>query len=153
MKKLSICLFAFLFFCCATGYQSSGFRGGFEETQLDDNVFKISFKGNAYTSKEKANDFNLLRCSEVTLKNNFKYFVIKEKSDFSKTTTDYVMQKNNYNYGSYNKSAIYTASEDTTSKPRIANTIECYKEKPKTENTVYNAEMTQKNLKQKYNIQ
>jgi len=152
MKKLSICLFVFLFFSCATGYQPSGFKGGFEETQLDDNVFKITFKGNTYTSKEKANDFNLLRCSEVTLQNNFKYFIIKETYDFSKETTQYVMQKNN-NYNSYNKNATYTANEKTRTRPRIANTIECYKEKPKSENTVYNAEMIQKNLKKKYNIQ
>ena len=145
MKKLFICLSAFLLFSCATGYQSMSFRGGFEETQLDDNVFKVSFKGNQYTSKERASDFNLLRCSEISLQHNFKYFVIKENADFSKTTTDYVVQKNN-NYSQYSNNT-YTASEETSTKPRISNTIECFKEKPKTENTVYNAELTQKNLK------
>lgn len=149
-KVFIVCLSAFCFFSCATGYQASGFKGGFEQTQLDDNVFKVSFRGNAYTSKEKVSDYALLRCAEVTLQNDFKYFVIKDNKDFSKTSTNYDVQKNN-NYSQYNNN-VYSMNENTTTKARLENTIECYKEKPKTENTVYNAEITQRNLKQKYNI-
>ena len=31
---------------CATAYQPEGLTGGFDETQLDRNVFRVSFKGN-----------------------------------------------------------------------------------------------------------
>src|SRR5258708_35613196 len=37
---------------CATGYHAHGLSGGFSETQLDENVFQVSFKGNGYTSRE-----------------------------------------------------------------------------------------------------
>lgn len=35
---------------CATGYHARGLSGGFSETQLDENVFEVSFHGNGYTS-------------------------------------------------------------------------------------------------------
>jgi hypothetical protein len=34
---------------CATGYQAQGFTGGFDETQLSPNVYRVTFKGNGYT--------------------------------------------------------------------------------------------------------
>lgn len=43
---------------CATTYRSLGLLGGFKEIQLDENVFKVSFKGNGFTSIERAADFN-----------------------------------------------------------------------------------------------
>ena len=48
---------------CATAYQKQGLTGGFSETQLGENVFQISFKGNGYTSQDRASDFTLLRGS------------------------------------------------------------------------------------------
>ena len=61
------------------------------------------------------------------------------------------MSFKSYSYSGYNNG--YTATENSTTKARIENTIECYKEKPNTENTIYNAEITLKNIKKKYNIQ
>src|SRR5882724_2256033 len=61
---------------CATTYQPQSFSGGFSETQLDKNVFRVSFKGNGYTQAERAEEMALLRSAELTLKNGFKYFVI-----------------------------------------------------------------------------
>ncbi|MCG3824025.1 CC0125/CC1285 family lipoprotein [Photobacterium damselae] len=77
MKKtiFSIAL-ALTLTACATPYQSSGFRGGFEESQLAPNVFEISFKGNAFISRETTRDYVLLRASELTINNGYKYFSI-----------------------------------------------------------------------------
>ena len=44
---------------CATTYQPSGLTGGFDEVQLDTNVYQVSFRGNGYTSAERAADLCL----------------------------------------------------------------------------------------------
>lgn len=61
---------------CSTAYQSRGFSGGYSETQLDENIFKVSFSGNGYISGHKVADYTLLRSAELTLQNGFKYFAI-----------------------------------------------------------------------------
>ena len=46
---------------CATGYPSSGFSGGFEETALAPNIYRVEFSGNGYTSSTRAEELALLR--------------------------------------------------------------------------------------------
>jgi len=61
-------------FGCATAYQSRGFTGGFEETKLGDNIYKVGFAANGFTSPERADRFLLRRCAEITLEQGFRYF-------------------------------------------------------------------------------
>ena len=63
---------------CATTYQSESLLGGFSSSQLDENVFQVSFKGNAFVSPEKASDYSLLRAAEIALEKGYKYFVIAD---------------------------------------------------------------------------
>ena len=65
---------------CSTPYQTYGGRGGYSEKKLSDNKFKISFSGNIYTRRYKANDFALLRSAEIADQNNFKFFKIDSDS-------------------------------------------------------------------------
>ena len=46
---------------CATPYQPMSFGGGFAETQLDENVFRVEVRGNGFTGRERVQDFALLR--------------------------------------------------------------------------------------------
>ncbi len=69
---------ALVFGGCATGYKKIGFNGGFSEEKKSENKFQVSFKGNRYTHRIRATDFNLLRSAEVTLENGFRYFVIQD---------------------------------------------------------------------------
>src|SRR5262245_15060327 len=72
---------------CATPYQSTGFSGGFSETRLAPDVFRVNFSGNGYTSAERAQDFAFLRAAELTLAAGFKYFVpLKEASSTTVST-------------------------------------------------------------------
>lgn len=74
---------------CSSPYQANGVRGGYTEKKLNDNKFKISFYGNIYTRRYKANDFALLRSAEIADQNNFKFFKIDSDSKiygFSSTT-------------------------------------------------------------------
>ena len=59
---------------CATPYKPDGLMGGFSERQLGQDVFVVSFQGNGYTRDQRARDFLLLRCAEVTLSHGGKYF-------------------------------------------------------------------------------
>ena len=60
----------------ATGFQSTGFAGGFEDAQLAPDIYRVSFSGNAFTSSDRVQDFALLRAAELTLANKAQYFAI-----------------------------------------------------------------------------
>lgn len=164
MKKALIGLSALLiifFSGCATSYQPDGLTGGFKEVQLAEDVFKVSFKGNAYTDKERATDYALLRAGEVTLKYGYKYFVVMDAQNYSKTgsyttPTTYNTYGNISGYGNtaYYSGTTYAAGGQTytTSKPRSSNTIKCFKTKPRINAQAYNAEFLVKSIKQQYKI-
>ncbi len=119
MKKFIIAVTIVLFIQgCATSYQPLDFGGGYREVQLDENVFKVSFRGNDSTHQERATDFTLLRSAELTLENGFKYFVIVDEKTATRTSWDTTSD----GFGGLTTTAI--------SKPSVANTIVLYKEKP-----------------------
>ena len=161
MIRLTIILFLIaLSQGCATTYQSSGFTGGYSQTQLDENVFRVVFKGNGYTGRERVADFTLLRSAELALENGYKYFVIIDSNSHTRNST-YTTPIRSYTtvsaYGSGN--SVYGNASTTTyggqtyniSKPSSSNTIVCFKEKP-SEVFSYNAEFIHKNISDKYEI-
>jgi len=161
MKHLIlIAISALLIQGCATSYQGSGFSGGYSETQLDENVFNVSFRGNGYTGRERVADFTLLRSAELTLNNGFQYFAIIDANSYTSNstyttpttsnTTGNAYGSGNYAYGS----ATTTTTGGQTyniSKPSSSNTIVLFKEKPASVFT-YNAKFIYKNIRQKYGI-
>ena len=146
---------------CATTYQPNSFTGGYSETQLGENIFQVSFRGNGYTSRERASDFSLLRSAEVALENGFRYFVIVESEKGSKVgayttpttsyTTGSAYGSGNYAYGSAT-TTTYGGQTYFISKPRATNTILCFKEKPEINGLVFDAEFVAKSIRQKYNL-
>ena len=72
---------------CATPYHSTGFTGGYSDTQLAPDVFRIVFRGNGYTSTERAQDFALLRASELTLQNGFICFAVIDEQESTSTSS------------------------------------------------------------------
>lgn len=148
-----------LIYSCATSYQSTAYTGGFSETQLDENVYKVIFRGNGYTSSERASDFCLLRCAELCLSTGYTYFIIVENQDRSKQY-QYTTPSRTTTTGRANVigNSVYGSSSSTTSggqtynisKPRSENTIICFKEKP--EYFSYNAEFIYRNISAKYGI-
>ncbi len=61
---------------CATTYQSMGITGGFDEKNLEGNIWRITFSGNGYATRETVQTYWLYRCSEVALDNGFDGFEI-----------------------------------------------------------------------------
>ncbi|KXI29136.1 CC0125/CC1285 family lipoprotein [Paraglaciecola hydrolytica] len=161
MKFLPVLLLSSILLSgCATTYQNSGYSGGYSETQLDENVFTVSFRGNGFTAKERVADFTLLRSAELTIQSGYKYFVIVNSNTSTSNstyttpttsnTTASVYGSGNYAYGN----ATTTTSGGQTyniSKPSASNTIVCFKEKPKN-GFSYNAEFIFKNITKKYDI-
>ena len=135
MRRLFPIMAVLFLWGCATPYQESGFSGGYKETRLKKNVFRVSFKGNSFTDKRRASDFALLRCAEVTLEKGFRFFVIagsrSRPGDSYAFTGIELMSINN---------------------PRSFYTIYCFEDKPPDYFIWYEATYLARSLRDKYEI-
>ncbi len=154
-------------FClgCATGYQRQGLTGGYTDTRIQDNMFRVGFKGNGYTSTEKAADMALLRCAELALENGYNYFVVMGENQETRAmavTTPVTANTsgnvnmyggNGYAYGNYQGTTTYSGGNTfLIHKPSTSMMIQCFKEKPNIAGMVYDAEQIRTNIKQSYGI-
>jgi hypothetical protein len=146
---------------CATVYQSEGLSGGFSETQLDTNVFRVSFRGNGYTRAEIAEELALLRSAELTRKNGFTHFAIIDgrTREQSGTYTAPTQSYTTANATAYGNSAYGTARTTTyggqtfhISKPSTTNTIMCFNGKPDIQGLTYDAQFICNSLGQKHGV-
>jgi hypothetical protein len=146
---------------CATAYQPQGLSGGFTETQLDTNVWRVLFKGNGYTRGEKAEDFAMLRSAELTLANGFSHFAFAESktgnevSAYTAPTTSYTTA----NASVYGNSVRGTATTQTygggttfISKPSAKNVVVMFNGKPNTGGLVFDAQFICNSMGQKYKV-
>ncbi len=134
-----VCL-CVLYVSCATPYQGKGFRGGFSETQLSENVFRVYFRGNGFTPQERAEDFTLLRSAEVAMEHGYPYFIIVDENSTVATTGAITTPTQSYTTATatgVGSTAYGTAQTSTVGghtffvrKPSTRNTIACFKEKP-----------------------
>ena len=79
---------------CATAYVPEGLnhctgygmcRGGYSESRLAEDTYRVSFQGNARTSRETTQKYLVYRCAEVTLNSGYEYFVfINENTETEK---------------------------------------------------------------------
>jgi hypothetical protein len=70
---------------CATGYQASGFKGGFSQTKVSEDTYRVLVTGNGYTTSERASQFLLRRCAELTLESGRRYFAMLDSDSDSRT--------------------------------------------------------------------
>jgi hypothetical protein len=137
MRKL-VLIVPFALFACATPYQRSGLRGGFSDTQLKENVFRVYFRGNGFSDAARTADFALLHGAELALEHGYPFFAIANEDSMT-----LVAATNNGRYGS-----------DIMVAPSSRNTIVCYQEKPSDAGAlVYEAAFIRKTLRAKYDIQ
>ena len=146
---------------CATPYQSTGFTGGFSETQLAPDVFRIYFRGNGYTSGERAEDFAMLRAADLCLQHSFTCFALLNESSSTSTsavtTPGYSYTTGSaYAYGNsatYSGQTVYSPGQTILiHKPHAGLLIRGFQTKPDGIYT-FDAAFLQKSLKQKYHIQ
>lgn len=160
---------------CATQYQKQGLTGGFDETQLTPNVLRVSFKGNGYTSPERAADLALLRCAEMTLQSGFSYFAIVDAKEGVRqetfTTPTYTTPSQSYTTlsatGNTSGNTTYISGQAQTttygpvthggqtytfSKPSATNTIVMVKTQNEFPGMTYDAKFLYESLGRKYEI-
>lgn len=133
---------------CATGYHSQGFLGGgYSEITTNPDSFIVTFKGNGYTSQERALRYVLLRASELTIKNSYKYFVVVSSLDqtssykYSNTYADTSGSASTYAYSNYANTLVKGSGSSSTYsgvvvKPGTSIRIKCYKEKPQNDDAI-----------------
>jgi hypothetical protein len=73
---LTLALSSVLAACVATPYQTSGLTGGFGEQQLKEDIWRVRFGGNGFTTRETAQTYWLYRCAEITLEKGYQGFEI-----------------------------------------------------------------------------
>lgn len=145
---------------CATPYQSTKFMGGYSDTQLAQDMFRVYFRGNVYTSMERAQDFALLHAAELAKQHGFAYFAVIDESS-STSVHAYTTPGQAYSSGSATSSGgLTTYSGQTTYyppgtylmyKPQAGLLIKCFTEKPEGIYT-FDAVFLEQSLKQKYGL-
>ena len=76
--------------------------GGFAETRLEANRFRVNFAGNSLTSRETVEGYLLFRAAELTVTNGYDWFAIVDRDTDRKVST-YAERDPFYRpwYGSY----------------------------------------------------
>ena len=156
LKKLITLMFiSVLFIGCATSYKDKSFfsGGGYSETQLDKNVFNVTFKGNKYTDRERASDLTLLRSAELTLENGFEYFIVRNSDNYSnkRIYTTPISTKTVTGVDGVAKTTVSGGNVYSTIRPSSSNTIVCFISKPKNVFS-YNAKFIYNSIAKKYEI-
>ncbi|MEG2263904.1 MAG: hypothetical protein RSC68_06010 [Acinetobacter sp.] len=149
---------------CASTYQANrsfGGNGGFEETELAPNYFRITFKGNAHTSADRVHDFALLRASELMgSRGCWAFEVVKSNSEVremsfympkTQSTNATVSSFGNTAYGNAT-TTTYGGNEIKQYFPRTSIDVKCSKKEVDIENGIFDTEFIQIALKQKYKI-
>ncbi len=155
---LSIALIAGALAGCATGYSSTNFTGGYSDTQLAPDVFRVKFNGNGYTSQERAQDFALLRAADLTLAHGFTRFAVINESDQT-VQESYTTPGTINTYGSYNSNTGYYSATSyydpgTTYnflKPRTGMLIRCFHEEQSSIYT-FDAAFLENSIRTKYKL-
>lgn len=162
MKKLIPLALLILASGCATQYQSSGFTGGFNETELAPGYFRISFRGNGVTSRERVSDFALLRASELMLSNKCTNFQVLNPKDSVSTSYYSTPQTSStnisaYQHGNYinGNATTITSGGGYESINRARTTIEvrCVNREADPSLNIFDSKFINQKLKQKYRIE
>ncbi len=114
---------------CATGYRPENANGGYSETQIDRNVFRVTFKGNIRVDQAQTNEMALLRSAEVTLANGFAWFVTS---------------------GNASTGSAVSLATNVVTIPATTITIVCFETRPETTGPVYDAREVVTRLGPKY---
>ena len=132
-KLILICLMATFLTGCATKYQAWSKYQGYKETKAEDDRIIVSFTANMHTDVQTVKDYLLYRCAELTLENEFDYFIIFEQQD--DTPRDYMTS-----------SGVGYESGQMNSAPTYSYVIKCGKGEKPNEYNAYNAKDVKNNL-------
>lgn len=81
-RVVAVAALAVVLASCATQYQQSSFTGGSDVKELRPDVYRVSFQGNGYTTKESVQVYWLYRCAELAVEKGFSGFEILSDMQF-----------------------------------------------------------------------
>ena len=123
MKSL-LTVFFFFITSCATIYQPKNLLGGYSASQINENTWKVTFEGNSYTSKTRAENFAMRRAAEITLREGYTHFLITDSDTYVKTSVHTIPQisrttgtVSDYGNFQYSDTTYYGGQTYTVSKP------------------------------------
>lgn len=123
MKRMIVACFVILCLsACASPYQRTNFFGGYDETVLAKNIFRVKFEGNGYTSPDRAKDFAMLRGAEVCLEHGYKFFVIAGDDSYTNTSSVYVPGNTTTSYTGQTTGQVYGNGQFAASSHGVATT-------------------------------
>ena len=122
MKKILLITFLFILSNCSTPYQKNSFMGltgGYKDSQLSHNSFRVVAKGNAFTSLDEVQNIVLMRAAELTVNNNYDVFqIIKSNTRINSSIVSNPGQTiTTYTPGQASSSATHGGSISTIKKP------------------------------------
>jgi hypothetical protein len=145
---------------CATQYTGRSLAGGYSDTQLAPDAFRITFSGNGFTSSERTQDFALLRAADLTLSHGFRYFAIINSASGGNTssitlpgqsyTTASATGYGNSVYGSATTTYV-PPTNIPIFKPNTGLLIRCFAERPEG-GFVFDAQFLSHSLRSKYGM-
>jgi hypothetical protein len=142
-KTLLVAIFLSLSLAgCKTTYKKDGFMGGFTDTRMSENVWRINVRGNGLTSEERVSDIVILRAADLATQNGFSHFAFVSEAKGEDTVTTYTPgQSSTYGtvtanpmsntatyYGTTTTSGGYFS---TIKKPKAESVVVMFKEEPK----------------------
>jgi hypothetical protein len=131
---------------CATAYQEKGYTGGFSETMLAPDTFKVQFSGNAYTSAERASDFVVLRAADKSIELGCNYFAVAGEANGASVGS---FTAGGAGWG--HRGAWGWSSTVPVVKPNSALLVKCFPEKPEGIN-VLDAHFVDQSIRTKYGL-
>jgi hypothetical protein len=61
---------------CATPYQRENLVGGYSDFHMAEKTYRVRFRANNYTSRDKVEAFLLYRCAELTDQLGYDHFIV-----------------------------------------------------------------------------
>jgi hypothetical protein len=61
--------------CVATAYHALSFSGGYKDTKIAEDRYKVHFEANGWTSADTARTYLMYRCAELTLSLGYDSFL------------------------------------------------------------------------------
>ncbi len=141
MKNLWIVGLALLMVGCstATTYHLKDFHGeGYGDYRLSADRFTVIFRANKHTEPEDVRRFALRRASEVATNYGYRYFIVEQERDLTRTSTFKPKEKWVSSFvdlleGTENPQKKIIEREREVPSPAMEFMIRCYNEKPKQE--------------------
>lgn len=152
MKKIllvSCVILSITLTSCATPYQATGFSGGYSQTKLGPNIYRVDFHGNGFTSTERASDFLMLRCAQLTLDAHYQFFAFLSDKNEGGDSSTVGYSTTTYSNGYANTFYVPPVS---VYKPGEAVMIEMFHTPPKNVPYALNAEDVFSSITKKYGL-